>query len=125
MMRLQTDTNILLLPNPDLEDEEGLKRDVLLRRAMDGTRHTHVKTSTERRLTFVFTNIGQGKLLELEQFLRANFAKTMFLETFRGQVWQGFIANEPDISVEGRSNPAGGSRKEQGSFTLEFVGVLT
>jgi len=123
MISLRSNTNTLLLPNPDLADEEAVKQELDTARAMDGDRYTYVKTSSERRLVYQFTNIGRGKVVEVGQFMRANYAKQMIMTNFRSETWNVYITNAIDLSTSGLATPGDGNRGEQGSFALEMVGT--
>lgn len=112
-----------LLPNPDNGDEEAVDPSVNFRRTMNGTRYSYVKSSEARRLTYNFSNVGRGKLIEMQEFYKAHAADEIRLTDFRGDIWRvRFVESEVSFSTERRSFDAGSVRKESGDFTLTFVG---
>lgn len=63
-----------LLPNPEFGDAERLTDEVLMKRAMDGTLYTYVKTKNSRRnLQWTF-RLTRNKALELRAFVQAYYA---------------------------------------------------
>jgi hypothetical protein len=112
------------LPNPDLDNTEGRSLSVSFKRSMNGARHTTVKSSERKSLVFTWTNLGYGKLVEAQEFFKLYAGDHMFLEDFRGDIWNViFDINPISITVDGRSVNSGGPRNESGSLTLEFLGV--
>lgn len=113
-----------LLPNPDNGDEEAVDPSVSFRRTMNGTRYSYVKSSDVRRLTYNFSNVGRGKLIEMQEFYKAHAADEIRLTDHRGDTWRlRFVDSEVSFSTERRSFDAGSVRKESGDFTLTFVGT--
>lgn len=114
----------LLMPNPELENTEGQDLSLQLRRAIDGTRSTYVKSSDRKSLSFTWNDLGRGKLVEVEEFYKLYAGDHVLLTDFRDDVWD-LIFNENPISVQMTSRSAnfGGPRQESGSLTLELLGV--
>lgn len=116
-------TAAILLPNPNVEDSEALEHQLNFNRSMNGTRHTYVKSSTDRKLIYEFSDIGRGKILEVQAFLKQFRGKRIRLTNFRGEIWKVFINQSgTEFQTNKRSFNSGGARKEAGSFTLEFIG---
>ena len=117
-------TTITLLPNPDFEDEEGLDVEVDYKESMDGTRHTYVRNAEQTVIKYTFTNMGRGKMFEMQEFLIAYIGEEIRLTNFRNEVWRVNITSDPHtFEHTNLSKPAGGPRGESGSFELEFTGV--
>ena len=112
-----------LLPNPILQDDEGLDVNVNLRQSMDGTPYTYVKSSLRSVITYTFENIGRGKLLELQEFVRLYAGVDIKITDYNGDVWKATIESPVEFSTDVRSAPAGSIRREAGSFTLTFTGA--
>ena len=115
---------VLQLPNPDLGNTEGQDLSVNFKRSMDGARHTTVKSSDRKSLSFTWDKLGYGKLVEVQEFFKLYAGDHMLLTDFRDDIWD-VIFNENPISmtVNTRSLNAGGPRSESGSLTLEFLGA--
>lgn len=129
MIRLEgtydTPTVVTLIPSPVVEDTQGLEDQINFGQSMDGTRYTYVKSTNDKRLSYTFQNIGRGKILEIQEFFRTFRGEFIRLINFRGETWKVFVdADSINFQTDKRSVNSGGSRKEAGSFTLEFVGEL-
>jgi hypothetical protein len=113
----------MILPNPQLDNTEGRSISLTFNQAIDGTRYTYVKTSSRKKLVFTWTNLGRGKLVEVQEFYKLYAGSHIRLTDFRGDVWDVIFEAEPTIAIEQLSLEGGGTRKESGSVTLEFDGV--
>ena len=114
----------LILPNPELDNTEGQDLSLQLRHAIDGTRSTYVKSSARRTLSFAWSNLGRGKIVEVQEFFKLYAGDHVLLEDFRGDIWDVFFAEDPlSMATEKRSANFGGPRTESGSLALEFTGV--
>lgn len=115
---------VLLLPDPELGDEEGKDISVEFKQSMNGTLYTYVKISSRKRMTFNWSKIGRGKLIEVQEFFKNYAGEHALFTDFRGDIWDViFNTNPVDITMDTRSAPAGGTRFESGSLTLEFLGA--
>lgn len=116
---------ITVLPNPDLSNTEGLDAEVDYRLSMDATPYTYVKSNEQRLLSFTFSHMGLGKLLELQEFQKAFAGSEVRLIDHRDQLWKiVFTDDSIKYVTNSRSNNSGGSRKESGTVTLELLGLL-
>jgi len=114
----------LLLPDPDLGNTEGRDISVEFRQSINGTRSTYVKSSARRRLSFIWNNLGRGKLVEIQEFFKNYVGEHLLLTDFRDALWDVIFAEDPiDTSIDTLSVNAGAARKESGFITLEFLGV--
>ena len=114
----------LILPNPELENTEGQDLSLQLRRAIDGTRSTYVKSSDRKSLSFTWESLGRGKLIEVQEFFKLYVGDHILLEDFRGDIWDVIFAEDPiSTTTSKRSANFGGPRAESGSLTLEFLGA--
>lgn len=117
-------TAILLLTNPELENEEAVEQLVNHQLAMDGSNYTYVKSGSDRKLTLTFENQGRGKLVEVQEFYKLYAGERMRFIDWRGDQWNVAIETSPlDFTTNGRAAPAGSSRMEQGAFDLVLVGT--
>lgn len=127
MLRLEAPYNatqqITVLPNPDLDDEEGYDITTLVRKAMDGTIYSYNKrpSTTEKRLVFTWTEAARGKILEVIEFIELYGGGLIRLIDHRGRIWKVILETNPtSFTILNRAVPAGFN--ESGSFTLSFFG---
>ena len=123
MMTLKASVAIIDFPNPDLSNTESLDSEVKYKSSMNGTPYTYIKSNLDRKLSFTFSNMGLGKLVELQEFQRIFSGEQLTLTDHRSDQWL-VIFDEDSISysTDSRSFNSGGARKEQGSVTLILVG---
>jgi hypothetical protein len=116
----------LLLPNPLFGDSEALTAAVEMKRAMNGTVRTYVKTKNgRRRLQWTF-RMTRNKGLEMRAFLLRYFASEMLVEDHNGRTWRGTFVNNPfEFDTPRKAGPAitPMPRGEQQEITVEFEGV--
>ena len=118
---LQTTT---VLPSPRFGDSEALRVEVVVKRAIDGTRYTYVKRKGGRKLQWTF-RLTRNKALELRAFLQSYFASKIRATDHAGRVWVGHFMNNPfEFDTTGRAAPAIAPmpRGEWQNITLEFEG---
>jgi len=112
-----------VMPNPLFSDGEGHTSTVTIKRSVDGTVRTYVKSLARRRLTWQF-RLAREKALELRAFYRSYFASDIRVTDHNGRVWVGSILNNP-VDIE---NAASGRhtisdvRGEISMVQLEFEG---
>ena len=115
-----------LLPNPEFGDSERLTDEVLMKRAMDGTLYTYVKTKNSRRnLQWTF-RLTRNKALELRAFVQAYYAAKIRVTDHNERVWVGHFINNPfEFDTPSRAAPAIAPmpRGETQEITIEFEGV--
>jgi len=115
-----------LLPSPQFGDCENLTDEVMVKRAMDGTLYTYVKTKHGRRglqWTFLLT---RNKALELRAFIQAYYATAIKVTDHNERVWVGHFVNNPfEFDTPSRAAPAIAPmpRGETQEITIEFEGV--
>lgn len=109
----------VILPNPLLDDNESLISNLTLRRSMNGTPRTYVKTSKNRRLRYTFT-MNRLKALELEGFCKAYNGTTIKMLNWKGEIWKVKLITNPIDFVQTRRYEPGGDRTD---VNLEFEGV--
>jgi hypothetical protein len=113
-----------VLPNPRLGDSEGLRAEVKIKRAMDGTRYTYIRRKGGRRLLWTF-KLTRNKSLEMRAFIQSYFASTIRVVDHNNRVWTGNFINNPfELSTDSRAAPAitPMPRGENVVITLEFEG---
>lgn len=119
--------NVLILPSPVLGNTEALGFEVDYKESMDGTTRTYVRNSRTRIYIFDFENIGRGKMLEAQEFLRLFVGEIMILDWGAKPEVNGRVILNQDATVFSNDKltiNGGGPRTESGNFTLAFIGVL-
>jgi len=103
------------LKNPEFGDARGLSASVSLKRAMNGTVYTTVKTTGDERLELSFENVTRQKALEIEDFYRLYAAEEIRLTTHNGDVYVGKFIEGIEITPVGRG--------EHCQFQIVFEGT--
>lgn len=115
-----------LLPNPQFGDGENLTDEVQVKRAMDGTLYTYVKTKNDRRRLEWTFRLTRNKALELRAFIQAYYATAIRVTDHNERVWVGHFVNNPfEFDTPSRAAPAIAPmpRGETQEITIEFEGV--
>jgi len=118
---LQTTT---ILPNPRFGDSEGWRVEVIVKRAMDGTRYTYIKRKGGKKLQWTF-KVTRNKGLELRAFIQSYFASTVVVTDHNDRKWIGKFVNNPfEFDTPSRAAPAIAPmpRGESQVITIEFEG---
>lgn len=125
MVTLQagTPTETVSLPNPDLGDTEGLNVETNYREAMNGKPWIYHKSTDHRTLSFTWSALGRGKLLEVAEFVKAYLGETITIVDHNDVTWSAVCDNDTiSIDTTGRAAPLPEGRSERGSVTLSFIG---
>lgn len=122
MITFRSNTMECSLPNAELNNEKASVQAVDLKRALDGTVYTYVKTSNRELLNIVIT-MSLHKAIEFQEFLENSLNQRMLLiDTASGGTWRGWILTNPvEFSSSSRSHAWPGD--EAISVQLEFEGV--
>lgn len=120
---LQTMT---VLPSPKFSDSLALTDAVAVKRAMDGTRYTYVKTKGGRKkLKWEFL-LTRNKGLELRAFIQSYFASQTLITDHLGRTWIGYFMSNPfefDTPERGYPPRQGWPVGEVQAISIEFEGV--
>jgi hypothetical protein len=112
-----------VLPNPQFNDAQAGQQRLVVKRAMDGTRYTHVHTTESRyKLTYQFS-ISRMKALELRAFIQAYYQSQVRLTNHKSEVWRVLFTNNP-FEFEGVSKAGGLPGNELMNVTIECEGFL-
>ena len=108
------------LPNPEFGDLEGPRQTVEIKRTINNTRYSYVKSKDARkRLQLRFT-LTRGKALELRAFIVSYYRSRVQLTDHLGQVWLGYITTNPnEFESTGRASPV----TELQNIQIEFEGI--
>ena len=112
-----------LLPNPDLNNSEAVRDQATIRQSMNGTFYSYVKKTNLRELNFTWSHVGRGKMVEVQQFLKA-FAgeKIMLTDPYDEKFKCVFTSDALTFTTASRSFNGGAARKESGSMSLTLLG---
>jgi hypothetical protein len=116
-----------VLPSPLFSNSNAAQHDINVKRAIDGTRRTYVKSIPRRKLIWNF-RLDREKGLELRQFLSVYFADQLKVTDQDGIVWFGYLTNNPfEFDTPGRAGRSqstiAGVRAERQTITIEFEGT--
>jgi len=90
---------------------------------MNGAFYSYVKSGNLHRLTYTFSSIGRGKMIEVVEFLKKFRGEHIRLTNFRGEIWKVIIDGDPtEFTTTRLTDNSGGPRKEAGEFVLVLVG---
>jgi hypothetical protein len=120
MVVLNTSDQAITLKRPLLGDTEGGLSKVLLQRTITGSLFTYVRKNSSRKLKYAF-ELPKVKALELRGFVRNSLSTPMWLQNWKGEIWFGFITNNP-FSFKGKQR-WGNQDGEAVDVNIEFEGV--
>ena len=94
---------------------------------MRGDIYTYTKNSAINKLVYTFS-VDTYKALLFREFLVNNMSNQLQLINWKGELWQGYITNNPvDLVTKGRWSTGtpgqSGYKRENVQFTVEFQGV--
>lgn len=108
------------LPNPELSDINSPAQSIEIRRSMNNTVRTYVKTS--KRETFSFTFIlTRQKALELREFILSYYRSRIHFIDHNGQAWIFFLTNNP-FEFNGAGTAQNFPGGEYVTITMTFEG---
>lgn len=88
-----------LLPSPEFGDAEELIASVNLKRSMNGTVRTYVKSCPDSKLTYEFV-LTRGKTLEVLEFINVYYPYNIRVTNHKGEIWICKILNDPmDVTM--------------------------
>lgn len=102
-----------VLPSPQFADSEAPQPVLVVRRAMDGTRRTYIKSNELSKLNYTF-NLWRGKALELRAFIESYYYAPILVTNHKNEVWLVNFSVNPFESVD----------NELTQVTLEMYGTL-
>jgi hypothetical protein len=117
---------LTVLPSPRFSDTMALTDAVMVKRAMDGTRYTYVKTKGGRKkLKWEFL-VTRNKGLELRAFIQSYFASQIYVTDHLGRSWIGHFTSNPfefDTPERGAPPRQGWPVGEVQAISIEFEGI--
>jgi hypothetical protein len=112
-----------VLPNPQFNDIIAPKNSVVIRRAMDGTKRTYVKSNARCKLNYTFM-LSRDKALEVRAFLLSYYRAQIQLVNHLNDHWVGYLLNNPfEFLASSRADGTPGG--EMFEFAMEFEGIRT
>jgi hypothetical protein len=116
---MQCDSQALVLPAPEMSDSLSSVDNMNLRRAMNGTVYTYVQRTGLSKLEYKFI-MDRYKAYELRVFIQNNLSKQQTLTNWKGEIWLGYISNNP---FNFTNVPGYGPCGERYECTVEFEGT--
>lgn len=116
----------IFLPNPAFGDNESLTDSVQVKRAMDGTLYSYIKTKNGRRRLQWSFRMTRNRALQLRQFILTYAASQIRVTDHNNRVWVGYFTINPfEFNTPQRAAPAISPmpRGETQEITIEFEGV--
>lgn len=118
-MVLQAGGATVVMPNPDPEDTEGRDLSLDIQTSMNGTLYSYVQSSTRKAFSFTWSDLGRGKIVEVQEFFKLFAGEVIQLIDHRETSWNVIFKDATvDAAIDKRS---AGSRREAGSITLDFL----
>lgn len=114
-------TTYTAMPNPALGDEETIDFQVNSFITMDGDERAYLQKQGKRILKYNFVKLGQGKILEFIELIKAYPDSFMRLIDHNGVEWKVQFA-EPEVAYA-MSLRAGVDGYEYGDLEVQFIGV--
>jgi hypothetical protein len=112
-----------ILRSPQFNDVQARQNTVDIKRAMDGTKTTYVKTTNSRyKLTYQFL-ISRMKALELRAFIQSYYSSKIKLVNHKREVWIVNLISNP-FAFETMGGAKGWPGNEDVNITLELEGFL-
>lgn len=112
-----------ILPSPVFNDSESKRASVSLRRSMNNTKRSYVKSSTRSRVSYSF-NLARMKGEELRNFILAYYRAKLRWTDHLGDVWEGYFTINP-FEFSGAGRAAGSPGSETVDVTLQMEGERT
>ena len=120
---MQSLTALTLMPNPDVENSEEVEADVNIRQSMDNTFYTYSRQSNQRRVNYTWSNLGRGKIAEIQEFFKLSYGERLTIKDHRDVQYTVIVEdNTLEFTTTKRTFNSGGPRNEAGTTTLTFVG---
>lgn len=118
-VQLRSGYKSLILPNPEFNDNQGVKTALQVKQAIGGKKYALVKNNNRTKLDYTFL-IDNDDRDNLEEFIYSNYDKYFWLTTFRGEQYYVTLVTNPIEYVQLSDNNCG-----KVSVDLSFEGVLT
>jgi len=118
MITLIADEKVLILPNAELGDGLRPNSVVLLKRAMDSTVYTNVKTKTDKETYRFSVRLTRKKSIELVEFVFEHSAKIIRLQWRTLDIDVALRVNPVELELTTRAVVAGSV--EETTIQLEF-----
>lgn len=103
----------ITLPDPEWGDSIGNNVEISSKYTMDGSLHTHKKTTNKKKMILGF-DLPRGRAVALTQFIKSYLGSKIKMEDHVSKIWLGYIITNPAV-LEVQSS-------DWGSITIEFEG---
>jgi hypothetical protein len=85
---------IIILPDPQLDDTQSLMSDIIVYKSMNNTARTLVKRTRNQKLKYTF-RLRRHISLALENFFDNYNAEWLQLRNWKGEIWKVKLTNNP------------------------------
>ena len=109
-----------VMPDPEFNDGDAQRHSVDIKRSMNGTRRTYIKSNARRQLVYQFS-MSKMKALELRAFIMAYYRAKILVVNHLGDRWLVNLTNNP-FEFDSGSRAGGWPGDEMVNITLEFEG---
>lgn len=117
---LQIPSLAIVLPCPEFGDTQNNETSILIKRSMNNRLFSYIRTNSDlQKIKYTF-QLGRLKSLELRQFVQAAMGEVVTLTNHKGEIWKGYITNNP---VELVAKAKYENERERVDTSLEFQGI--
>ena len=109
-----------VLPSPQFNNTEGRRLQVEMKRSMNNTRRSYVKSSPRSRITYNF-QVTRNKGEEIKQFILAYYRSKIRWTDHLGDVWEGYFTSNP-FALGGAGRAAGSPGGEYQEISIQLEG---
>ena len=110
-----------VLPSPLFNNAESRRLSVEMRRSINNTKRSYVKSNARSRVTYSF-KVTRHKGEEVKQFILAYYRSKIRWTDHLGDVWEGYFTSNPfSISGAGRASGSPGGEYQEIAIQLEGI----
>lgn len=106
--------NQILLPSAEFGDEHTIDGQLKLKKMMDGTKRSHIRTPVIATYSLVFKKMNRNKIEEMRIFLINTAGQQVTLKDWNNHTWIGRITNTPTTFTH--------AAIRDNQFNIEFEG---
>ena len=111
------------LPHVELGENESMSNSLTVKRSLNGTLYTYIKTNDDQQLLSFKFSMTRSKGEELKRFLISYLSKKVSILDHLDRTWVGYFTTNPvEFTTVKRNAPGGGY--ELVEVSLDFEGAL-
>lgn len=116
MITLTAGDSQILLPSAELNDEHEIDAGLKLKRMMNGSKKSFIRTPALATLSYTLKSMNRNKIEEMRLFLIATAGQQVRLRDWDNRLWIGHITNNPTTFTH--------ADVRDNQFNLNFEGFL-